>query len=296
MLYTIENDYIHVDVDTHGAQIMSIYDKTLSREFLWQGAAEAWSNRCLLLFPATGRIDRNRITIDGKEYPMAMHGFAKDMDFSLKQYSNNSIILELEDNSTTRKIFPNKFVLQIVLSLDKRRLVEHVKVRNQGDTDMYFSIGLHPGFFCPIDISESADMYSLVFDQPQNINKIVLEKNTRLCTRENEILLKDEKEIKLSETYFDDGPILIEGVTAKWVALKSNESNIYLKMGIDQFPYMTLWGVPHRMSLICIEPWCGISDYSGTNHNWSSKVGNNCLKPNSLFEREIWFEAGIGKT
>ena len=36
MLHTIENDYLKVSVDDHGAELCSIFDKIHNREVIWQ--------------------------------------------------------------------------------------------------------------------------------------------------------------------------------------------------------------------------------------------------------------------
>ena len=272
---------------------MSLYNKPLRREFLWQGAPEAWRDRFLLLFPAAGRIDRSRILVRGQEYPMPMHGFAKDMDFSVEKQDNETLVLALRDNNLTRAMFPYMFTLQVTFSLRGVRLYEHFTVYNHGKDEMFFNLGAHPGFFCPIVAGESAEDYVLVFDSPQTVQKIVLEPNTRLCTQQRETLLDGQAELPLCENFFAQGPILSEGYQARWIKLLSKRSGIYMRMGIEKFPYMTFWGVAHRMSLICLEPWCGISDFVNTDHIWEKKPGGNRLETGARFDRELWFEMGV---
>ena len=36
MIHTIENDYLRVSVDDHGAELCSIFDKVRNREVIWQ--------------------------------------------------------------------------------------------------------------------------------------------------------------------------------------------------------------------------------------------------------------------
>lgn len=292
MTFFLHNDYWSIEISSKGAELRSLYSCIWDREYLWQGASEAWSGRSLLLFPAAGRIDRSRILVDGKEYPMPMHGFAKDMEFTAAEYQNHFLALELSDNAQTLKMFPYHFKLRVEFSLQGDRVFQNFRIFNTGDRPLFFSLGAHPGFFCPIVLGESAEDYVLEFDHPQMIREIVLEPGTRLCTDERNNLFDNISSIPLSETFFNAGPILAEGCNADWIQLRSRHSGHFIRMGMEKFPYLTLWGVPNRMSLICIEPWCGTSDFTGTDHQWESKPGICNITPGEAFFRQLWFDAG----
>ena len=49
MIHTIENDYLRVSVDDHGAELCSIFDKVHNREVIWQADPATGSiiNWCL---------------------------------------------------------------------------------------------------------------------------------------------------------------------------------------------------------------------------------------------------------
>ena len=42
MIHTIENDYLRVSVDDHGAELCSIFDKVHNREVIWQADPAYW--------------------------------------------------------------------------------------------------------------------------------------------------------------------------------------------------------------------------------------------------------------
>jgi galactose mutarotase-like enzyme len=292
MIYTLENQYLSVRVASHGGELQSIYSKEFEREYIWQAAAETWNNHSLLLFPTAGRIARNRIFVKGKEYPMAMHGFAKDMEFNLVDKKDELLILEITGSEETLRQFPYKFRFQVEFSLEGKSMAERFRIINEGNESMSFGFGAHPGFYCPIVLGESADDYCLEFDHPQTIRKIHLEPNTRLCTYERSTMINKSIEIPLSEHFFDDGPILSEGYDAKFVRLISRKSGHFIEMSLEKFPYITFWGCPHKMHLICIEPWCGLSDFIDTDHVWEKKIANNTLQAGEVFKRELVFIAG----
>ena len=46
------------------------------------------------------------------------------------------------------------------------------------------------------------------------------------------------------------------------------------------------------MSIMCIEPWCGVSDLAGTDHVWETKLGIESVDVGDVFERTMTFRVG----
>lgn len=168
-------------------------------------------------------------------------------------------------------------------------MIQTFHIYNDGDDAMFFSLGVHPAFYCPVVLGESAEDYVLRFDKPQHTYRIVLEKDTRFCTEEQIPWLQGETDIPLNETFFNDGPIVSGGYDANSIAMVSRSSGAGICMGMKDFPYMTFWGPAHRIPLICLEPWCGLSDYAGSDHVWETKTASNRLEAGSVFTRELTF-------
>ena len=51
----IENDFLKVTIDDHGAELVSIYDKEKDREVIWQGDPKFWGRHAPVLFPNVGK-------------------------------------------------------------------------------------------------------------------------------------------------------------------------------------------------------------------------------------------------
>ena len=62
MIYAIENEFLRVVAETHGADLCSIYDQRAGRENLWQGDPAVWNGRSPLLFPIVGRLKEDAYT------------------------------------------------------------------------------------------------------------------------------------------------------------------------------------------------------------------------------------------
>lgn len=55
MKRVLENDFLKVTIDDHGAELVSIYDKEKDREVIWQGDPRFWGRHAPVLFPNVGK-------------------------------------------------------------------------------------------------------------------------------------------------------------------------------------------------------------------------------------------------
>ena len=87
---TLKNDILSIKVDRHGAELCSIRDHS-GREFIWQADPAFWKRHAPVLFPIVGSLWEKKYRIDGKEYTLGQHGFARDMDFHLISSDENTL-------------------------------------------------------------------------------------------------------------------------------------------------------------------------------------------------------------
>ena len=290
--FELENNKLRIRVCSVGAELQSVYSKELEMEYIWQPGAETFAHHTMLLFPNPGRIAHDRIIVGGKVYPATMHGFANDMEFRLVEHSANKILLELAATDYTRRYFPYEFRLQVVFTLKDDVVEQNFYVINDDRKAVYYCLGANPGFYCPIVLGESGDDYSLVFDTPQNLDREVLEAHTRLLTGNTTPALVGETEIPLDEHFFDDGPRLYCNMNANTITLLSNRSGHFMELGVAGFENLCLWGAPGKMSVICIEPWCGTSDRTDTDHIWENKPGIRRIEVGETGHHKLTFRVG----
>ena len=261
-------------------------------EYLWQPGYDIWPHHSMLLFPNPGRIAGDRVIIGGKVYPATMHGFAGGMEFEVIEAEQERLLLQLSATEETRKSFPYEFRLQVEFLLEGEVVCQKFRVINEDDKPICFSLGAHPGFYCPIVPDEHGEDYVLEFDAPQHIHELEMQEGTRLLTGKKIPYLDGETEVMLSDHFFDEGPRLLGGVLADHITMRSKRSGHFVELGIKDFPYMCLWGVGTRMSIICIEPWCGTSDLADTAHVWETKLGIETVGIGEVFERTLTFRVG----
>ena len=80
MRYTVENEFLRVEVDSLGAELASVVDKASGAQMLWQGDPAVWPRRAPILFPYCGKLVNGSFTVEGKTYAGGQHGFARDLE------------------------------------------------------------------------------------------------------------------------------------------------------------------------------------------------------------------------
>ena len=293
--FELSNDQLRIRVCTRGAELQSVYSKPLEMEFIWQPGFETFEHHTMLLFPNPGRIAGDRIIVGGKVHPATMHGFANDKEFRPVEVNDRRILLELAADADTRRYYPYEFRLQVEFRLEGDKVLQHFHVINDDGKDVYYCLGAHPGFYCPIVLGETADDYQLRFDRPQNLNRMELEENTRLLTGRKTAWLAEETDIKLHAHFFEEGPLLFDGMDAGTITLESSRSGCFMELGVEGFESLCLWGNPTRMSVICIEPWCGTSDRMDTDHVWEHKPGIRRVRVGGTEHHLLTFRPGRRK-
>ena len=108
-MYTMENQYLKVKVCEKGAELQSIFDKEMGKEILWTADAKFWARRSPILFPNVGRHHENQYFYNGKVYEAIQHGFAKDMEFSCVEETENTLSFIIQDTEETKKYYPFSF-------------------------------------------------------------------------------------------------------------------------------------------------------------------------------------------
>jgi len=100
-----------------------------------------------VLFPICGNLPDNRFTVDGVDYPLAQHGFARDLPWQLQLLEDQSgVQLSLSSSDVTLKAFPFPFALVMAVRPLVGALEISTTIHNRGERPMPFSFGLHPYF------------------------------------------------------------------------------------------------------------------------------------------------------
>jgi len=144
----LSNEQLTVKVVEMGAELQSIIDSD-GREYLWQADPQYWPRRSPILFPIVCSVENDTYTVDGQEYHLPRHGFARDTEFTLVAQSENKAVFALHESEETLKVYPFPFNLAVSYRLDNNKIHVIWHVENTGKREMYFQIGGHPAFIAP---------------------------------------------------------------------------------------------------------------------------------------------------
>lgn len=275
-LFQISNDKITVQVDGMGAELKSLKEVASGREYMWNGDPRYWKRTSPVLFPLVGGVRGGVYRLNDREYPMDQHGFARDMEFKLKSQVAHEIWFVLESNADTLAKYPYPFVLELGYELVDRSLIVKWRVKNPAKEIMYFSIGGHPAFLCPIMEGTKQSDYAIRFDTDEKVVSSCLDKG--LVGGMTMIYNLKDGILPVTEHLFDGDALVIEHDQAHKVALITPDGRDYLTVEFDA-PLFGIWSPPKkRAPFICIEPWygrCDRADYTGdwTEREWIQQIG-----------------------
>ena len=128
-LYTLHNGTLTVTLDACGAVLHSIVKD--GAEYLWQGDAKYWARRDANLFPYVGRLTDGQYLLDGKTYPMTIHGFCIGTDFAVTEQTESSIRFTLRSNEKTLSMYPFHFAFHVCYTLRGNQIRKTCLVENR---------------------------------------------------------------------------------------------------------------------------------------------------------------------
>jgi galactose mutarotase-like enzyme len=91
----IENSHLVVEIKSSGAEMTRIYSKKTKLEYLWNGDSSYWGRHAPVLFPIVGQVKDKTYTVDGSDFHLSQHGFARDAGFKIINQEVEEITFEL---------------------------------------------------------------------------------------------------------------------------------------------------------------------------------------------------------
>lgn len=267
------------EVDPMGGELVSCKDQS-GLEYIWQGDPAYWSGRNPLLFPIVGALKDGKILINGREYTMPQHGFARRQTFTLLDQGEGWAELELRENADTLAQYPFPFRLKVRQELTEAGFASTFTVENTGAEPMLFCLGGHTAFNCPLLPGDRFEDYIICFDQRETCVSLVPEKG--LLDRNRAVpFLKNNYILPLKYDYFDTADTLIfEGLKSTTVSLEHRGTRWGVRMHFAGFPMLAFWTKPNAAApYLCIEPWHGCSAMAGEGPEFSDKAHCIVLAP-----------------
>ena len=273
----IENHALVVEVSTFGAELQSIKSED-GREWLWNGDEAWWSGRAPLLFPIVGGSLNDTVSINGHDYMLQRHGFARKSEFKLVEKTDASCIFELVWSDTTLAVYPFKFCMRVTYVLDETKLTNSVEIINQDDQDMPFGFGFHPAFNWPLPGAEADEPHFI--ELANGVEPKMMRLNETALFSE-ELLASPFKHGKLQlehSQFVDDAMVFPDGAGTK--LSYGAETGPELHFEFENLPNLALWQKPGA-PYICIEPWHGMAGVDGKGTDIMARPSTYVLAPNT---------------
>lgn len=262
---------IEIKTCSKGAELVSL---NFNGEEKLHDGLNFWNRYSPILFPIVGQIKNNKTIIEGKEYSMTQHGFARDMEFN--QIKENHYVLEY--NEETLKKYPYKFELHVWYEILESSLIVNYKVINKDNKSIMFGLGAHPAFKCDYTNGK----YSIEFEKKEENIEILQLENGLISNKKIEVseIIKDNKINLNSESFINDA-IIMKNIKSNKVFLKYEDKEV-LNFEFEDFPYLAIWS-KLGANFICIEPWFNTADKVDSTGEFKDKENLIILEENKEF-------------
>lgn len=275
-MVVIKNEYITAKFNEIGAELKSLVCE--GEEYIWHGDDKFWKGSAPVLFPICSGLKDDTFYYKNKAYNMPKHGYASSCIFEIAEQGDNYVSFLHKSNDETLEIYPFQYELYINFELVDKKINITYKVNNLTDGDMYFSIGAHEGFVCEGGI-ENCD---LIFPKAVTLDAYDLQGS--VLAKSTVRVLENDNVLPLDYKYFKVDAIILKNIEFDEVILKNRVNNKAVKSSFKGFPYMLFW-TTQDAPLVCIEPWCGITDSFDTTQGITVKEGIEHLNKGETFER-----------
>jgi galactose mutarotase-like enzyme len=262
-------------ISPKGAELQSLTD-VQGREYMSSGDPAFWRGRAPLLFPVIGRLNNDVLRLDGTEYRLEKHGFARRSTFDVVTHKADRVLFRLTDSETTRALYPFAFALDAEFRLSGATLHMTVTVSNTGDAPLPFSFGYHPAFAWPLPGGAPRVDHAITFKRPEP---------ARLARVTPEgLIVADAKPSPVEGTRFTLADALFEDDALVWTGVNSRHLSYGAPGGAAMditFPdteNLGIWTKPGA-AFVCIEPWAGHADPEGYTGDFRDKPGVMLLPP-----------------
>ncbi|EKF1560540.1 aldose 1-epimerase family protein [Listeria monocytogenes] len=287
----LENEVLLVEMKTAGAELTRIFHKDTGLEYLWNADSKFWGRHSPVLFPTVGRLVDDTYLVDGKQYHLGQHGFARDRDFQVIEQTENTVRFELDADEDSLAIYPYKFKLSIIYTIEKNTVAVSYEVENTDNKRIYFSIGAHPAFHLPLTDGTTFEDYYLDFGTEENLETLCLEGPYR-SGEIKKIIDEPARYLPLSYDLFKNDALIFEALKQKEMTIKSDKTPHFVKVSFPEFPFVGVWTAKPGTPFLCIEPWYGIADGVGESVELRDKAGIEHLEPEAVFASE--YEITVG--
>ncbi len=268
-MITLKNEFLTATFSELGAELKSLVYE--GKEYIWEGRKEVWAGSCPLMFPICGGLKDDKYTLNGKEYTLQKHGYARFKTFEIENQTDNSVVFLHKSDDETKKSFPFDYELRVIYTLTDKSVKIGYSVKNLTNRTMYFNIGSHEGYYTP----EGIEDYDVILPQKETLNSTVV--YGYLLSDQTIPIIKDSDIIPLYDKYFTIDALIFRDIKSRAATLRNRKNGKAIKVEFPDSKYFLLWHVQNA-PYICLEPWNGIPDTVGSSYDITEKEGITVLE------------------
>lgn len=287
---SIKSQALRAAIHPLGAELRSLEDDA-GRQLMTDADPRWWTGHAPLLFPFVGRSRDDVYRIDGQDYPMPQHGFARRRDFTVVDRSDVAVTFRLDADEDSLSVYPFTFRLDMTYAVEGPTLRMTARVSNRGDADMPFSFGYHPAFAWPLPFGGAVEDHRIVFEQPEPALIRTVGAEPGLIARARAVTPVAGDTLNVDHAMFEGDALIWDELNSRslrWgVPGKPN-----VRIDFPDTPWLGIWQKPGAHYL-CVEPWAGMADEEGFDGDVWAKQGIIRLEPGASrhFRMDVTLEA-----
>lgn len=270
-MYTLKKENIEIEINESPLEIRSI--KFKGKEVCYQQDG-SWKKNWPFLFPVIGRLKNDKITFEGKDYPMPRHGFFRDIDsFKVEDEGDGFVTFAASSDGKFQNLYPFEFDIKNQIEIVNDEVVVSYEVINTDEKNMIFAMGHHPAFISRKDAI-------ITFEKEEEFTQVHDENGLYVSEPTYEFKYK---EVKLADLSFEGSECYFtQDVKSSWV--KYEDSEVAFQISLDDYNCFILWTNSNDERFLCIEPMAGIPDPSDRpNNDLREKPRMLNIKPNESY-------------
>lgn len=243
-------------------------------ELIWSRDPAVWDQTAPLLFPVVGWTRDARVRVEGRSYPLGLHGFARRKPFVLVARSDASACFALEQDDDTLTLYPFAFRLEVRFALRQGELEIALAVINRDPRALPYAVGLHPGFRWPLDGSSAT--HAIRFEAAERAEVPVIAAGGLFSARRRPVPL-DGAALPLSPELMEKEALCFLDAASRRLVY-DNGGGARLCVTLEDFPHIAFWSLPPA-PFLCIEAWTGHGDPEDFSGDLYEKPSMRILAP-----------------
>lgn len=245
------------------------------RPLTWEPDPAVWPAVSPILFPVVGWARDGAVRIDGRTYPMPVHGFAAGLDFEVVGQDGREVRLRLHESAATLGYYPFRFGLAVRYRLEGPSLAVDFAVENRDSRAMPCALGIHPGFRWPLSGAER-EGHSIVFETAEEPSVPVIAPGGLFSDARRPVPL-DGGRLALSDAVLAQEALCFLGVRSRSLRYGAPDGSA-LRIEWEDFAHCAIWSRPPA-PFVSIESWTGHGDPVGFEGELSEKPSMRLLAP-----------------